>query len=96
MEFGGGGKLQTFGEILKPLLCFQVQSDPLLERVQTHIPPAALDIRVWAASHVPVACSKISDKMAKTVSQVRTLPLIGVIITWLSNQVDTCFLFLIK
>lgn len=66
MEFGGGGKSQTLGEILKPLLCFQVRFDPLLEGVQTHIPPAALGIRVWAASHVPVACSKISDKMPKS------------------------------
>lgn len=66
VEFQGGGKLQTFGEILKPLLCFQVWFDPLLERVQTHILPAALGIRVWAASHVPVACSKISDKMPKS------------------------------
>lgn len=59
MEFGEGGKLQTFGDILRPLWCFQVQFDPLLERVQTHIPPAALGIRVRAALHVPVACLKI-------------------------------------
>lgn len=60
MEFGEGGKLQTFGDILRPLWCFQVQFDPLLERVQTHIPPAALGIRVWAALYVPVACLKVS------------------------------------
>lgn len=67
-------KLQTFGDILEPLWCFQVQFDPLLERVQTHIPPAALGVRVWTAPHVPVICSKISGKMLKTFLQVKTLP----------------------
>lgn len=95
MEFGGCGKLQTFGEILKPLQCFQVHFEPLLEGVQTHIPPAALGIRVCAAPHVLVACSEISDKMPKTFLQ-GLFPLVSVIITWLLNQADPCFLFFVK